>query len=150
MKAVDSETKFLAREIGELSFTIEQEESFIRSISDSKDTMMLVGTVEDQIVANCSVGLVNGNKRFLHRASIGIAIQKKYWRRGIGKIMMLKCISWCKHRGVEQLELEVVTTNKSAVALYQSLGFVIYGIKKNAMKYSDGSYADEYFMILEL
>jgi len=150
MKIVDGETRFLAREAGELSFTLEQEESFISSMSDSKDRIMLIGTMDGQIIANCSVGIVMSNMRYLHRAALGIAIQKAFWGQGIGKIMMLKCISWCKNNGVEQLELEVVTTNERAVSMYKGLGFEILGTKRHALKYADGTYADEFFMVLDL
>jgi ribosomal protein S18 acetylase RimI-like enzyme len=77
-------------------------------------------------------------------------VKKAYWHKGIGKKMMQACIDWCKEKGVEQLELDVVTENERAIALYQSLGFQIYGTKKHALKYSDQTYADEYYMILML
>lgn len=54
-------------------------------------------------------------------------------------------MKWCKEKGVEQLELEVVTQNTRAISMYQNLGFDIYGTKKYALKY-----ADEYFMCLFL
>lgn len=31
--------------------------------------------------------------------------------------------------------------------MYKSFGFEIYGTKKHALKYSDGTYADEYSMV---
>jgi ribosomal protein S18 acetylase RimI-like enzyme len=62
--------------------------------------------------------------------------------------MMQNCINWCKENGVEQLELEVVTQNNRGVFLYERLGFKTYVTKKHALKYSDGTYADEYCMVL--
>lgn len=81
---------------------------------------------------------------------MGIAVIKDYWNKGIGRIMMQECIDWCKEKGVEQLELEVVTQNNRAVSMYKNLGFEIYGTMKHALKYSDETYADEYYMILFL
>ena len=49
--------------------------------------------------------------------------------------------------GYEQAELEVVTSNEQAIALYRGLGFDIYGTQKHSMKYKDGCYADEYLMV---
>jgi len=63
---------------------------------------------------------------------------------------MQECINWCKEQGVEQLELEVVTQNSRAISMYKSFGFEIYGTKKHALKYENGTYADEYFMCLFL
>lgn len=150
MKDVDCETRFLAREPGEFGFTLEQEEAFIRSLADDKNSQLLIAEVDGQIVANCSVGIVMNNRRYLHRAALGISVRQAFWGMGIGRIMMEECIKWCRNNGVEQLELEVVTHNDRALAMYKSLGFEIHGKKKHALKYSDGKYADEYFMILFL
>jgi len=150
MKTVDCETKFLAREPGEFSFTLEQEREFIRNTISNKNLLFLVGEIGGEIIANCSVGIVMNNKRYQHRASMGIAIKADYWNNGIGKIMMNECIKWCKETGVEQLELEVVTQNNRALSMYKNLGFQVHGTIKHALKYDDGTYADEYFMILFL
>ena len=34
--------------------------------------------------------------------------------------------------------------------MYQDFGFEITGIKENALRYHDGTYADEYFMMKKL
>lgn len=150
MQAVDSETKFLARESDEFNFTMEQEREFIKNSINDENRLFLVGEIDGEIIANCSVGVISNNKRYLHRAAMGIAVCKDYWSKGIGKKMMQECINWCKEKGVEQLELEVVTENNRAVSMYKSLDFEVYGTKKHALKYGDGTYADEYFMILFL
>ncbi len=148
MKVVDAETQFLAREPDEFNMTVEQEKEFIERSANNDDIQFLIGTIDDEIIANCSVGRIQNKKRFRHRAALGIVVRKDFWGRGIGRIMMQECIDWCRSQNVEQLELEVVTKNKRAVAMYESLGFQIQGTTKNAMKYDDGSYADEYAMIL--
>jgi len=147
MKLVDNETRFLARESGEFGFTLEQEIEFIKNTNKNDNIQFLVAEVDGDIIGNCSVGTVMSYKRFLHRAAMGIAIRKDYWGMGIGKALMQGCIDWCLEKGVEQLELDVVTQNKRAISMYESLGFKNYGTKKHAMKYGDGTYADEYFMI---
>ena len=55
-----------------------------------------------------------------------------------------------KDQGYEQAELEVMEGNERAKALYESLGFVQYGILPNNMKYKDGTYADSYWMMKKL
>ncbi|MDF2891589.1 MAG: family N-acetyltransferase [Clostridia bacterium] len=150
MQAADRETKFLARESDEFNFTVEQEREFIKNRTADEDGRFLIGELDGRIIANCSVGLVQNKKRYLHRAEMGIAVVKDCWNKGIGKKLMQECINWCKEKGVEQLELEVVTQNNRAVSMYKNFGFEIYGTKKHALKYSDGTYADEYYMILFL
>ncbi|GMQ56700.1 GNAT family N-acetyltransferase [Vallitalea sediminicola] len=150
LETVDGETKFLAREPGEFNFTLEQEREFIKNTMKDDNSLLFIGEIDGMIIANCSVGIISNKKRYLHRAAMGISVKKKYWNKGIGKIMMNECIKWCKEKGVEQLELEVVTQNSRAISMYKNFGFENYGTKKNALKYSDGTYADEYYMILFL
>ncbi|MBS7528487.1 GNAT family N-acetyltransferase [Fusibacter paucivorans] len=150
MKCVDGETKFLAREAGEFQLTVEQEQDFIRRSLETDQRQFLIADVDGEIVGNCAVGLVSTTRRYRHKAAMGIAICKAYWHMGIGSKLMQNCIEWCRARGVEQLELEVVTENSSAIAMYEKFGFEIFGTKKHAMKYADGTYADEYYMILFL
>lgn len=150
MRTVDSETKFLAREPGEFNVTMEQEREFIRNMNNDENSRFLIAEVDGNIIGNCSVGLVMNKKRYLHRAAMGIVVRKDCWNRGIGKNLMQECIKWCIEKDVEQLELEVVTQNNRAISMYKNFGFEIYGSKKHAMKYVDGTYVDEYFMCLFL
>lgn len=150
MKIVDRETRFLAREDGELEFTSEQEKEFIETILSEEKRLLLVAVVDDKIVGNCSVRLISNSLRYLHRASMGIAICKEYWEKGIGRQMIWECINWSKNEGFEQLELEVVTDNNRAIPIYEKFGFEIQTTMKHSMKYLDGSYADEFIMILFL
>lgn len=150
MKQLDQETKFLAREPEEFSLTVEQEITFIRNTNENANSQMIVADVDGIIVGSCSVGRISNSLRMRHRASMGIAILQSSWGLGIGREMMLTCMEWCKNNGIEQLELDVVSENSRAISMYESLGFKAQGIKKNAMKYGNGEYADEYFMILDL
>lgn len=147
MKILDVETKFLAREPGEFNFTCEQEKSFIESSNNNDNLLFLLAEIDGKIVGNCSVGRISNNLRYKHRASMGIAILKSYWGLGIGKALIRECIKWCEEKSLNQLELDVVTSNTAAIGLYESLGFEKSGRKKCALKYSDGSYLDEYIMI---
>lgn len=55
-----------------------------------------------------------------------------------------------KEAGYEQAELEVISDNAGAIALYEKLGFEEYGRFPRNMKYADGSYADEAWMMKRL
>ena len=48
------------------------------------------------------------------------------------------------------MELDVVKTNETALKMYQGLGFEIIGTKEHALRYPDGTYADEYLMVKKL
>ena len=63
---------------------------------------------------------------------------------------MEECIKWCRKMGVTQIELDVVKNNERALKMYKGFGFEIIGTKENALRYQDGTYADEYLMIKKL
>ena len=50
---------------------------------------------------------------------------------------------------LEQLVLEVVTTNEAAQRLYSSLGFVPYGLERRALRIGN-RYLDEELLFLDL
>lgn len=87
-----------------------------------------------------------------HRSTIvAMYVTKKVRKRGIGKELMQVSIQQAREiDGIEQIYLSVVTTNISAISLYQALGFEIYGTEKRALKTNDGSYWDEHHMALYL
>ncbi|UKS29376.1 GNAT family N-acetyltransferase [Paenibacillus sp. HWE-109] len=69
---------------------------------------------------------------------------------GLGKLLMLELIKQARDLdGLEQINLMVVSNNDSAKQLYLSLGFVVYGVEPNALKFN-GQYADEDLMVLKL
>ena len=55
-----------------------------------------------------------------------------------------------KEAGYEQAELEVISDNQRAIALYRSLGFEKYGTFPDNVRYSDGTYADADWMMKKL
>ncbi len=71
-------------------------------------------------------------------------------RRGIARRLLLGLIAQARQlAGLEQLKLSVVMGNHAAIALYESLGFLTYGVEPNALKTEDG-YLDEIHMVLPL
>ena len=93
---------------------------------------------------------VSGRSRTLHRAVLGMSVRKDYWRLGIGSAMMERLIAHAARNGFEQIELEVVSTNRRAIGLYIKYGFQVYGARPHGLKYADGSYADDYLMCRRL
>lgn len=89
------------------------------------------------------------NLKFKHKANIvAMYVQPKMRGLGIGRQLLNEAVNKAKliHE-IEQLNLAVVTSNKKAKALYQSLGFEIFGTEKNALKVN-GKYYDEHYMVL--
>ncbi|HXH68653.1 MAG TPA: GNAT family N-acetyltransferase [Candidatus Limnocylindrales bacterium] len=75
-------------------------------------------------------------------------VRPKHRRSGAGRQLVQAIIEHACPK-VEQLQLAVVSTNQPAIQLYQSLGFLQYGLEKNALKHH-GAYSDEILMSLDL
>lgn len=147
MSIADTETLFLARNPGEFSTPIDREREIITNVINDDDVEWFVAVYEDQVIGQCSVGLVRRSARYRHRAEVAFVILKEYWNLGIGGKMMEECIKWCKDKGVTQMELDVVKDNEKAIKMYRDFGFEITGTIPRALRYQDGTYVDEYFMI---
>lgn len=150
VKKADEETKFLARNPGEFSITVEKEKEKIESALESNDREWFVAEYEGKIVGQCSVGLVRKNERYRHRAEVSFMVLQDYCNLGIGGKMMEECIKWCKDNGITQIELDVVKGNDRALNMYKNFGFEIIGTRENALRYLDGTYADEYMMVKKI
>ena len=150
MKITSFETPFLLREPDEFHLTSEQEECFIQNTIDNPRELMLLATADGCHIGNCSLSGADPFKRYQHRCQIAIALYQKYWGCGIGQMMLSTILSVARELGYEQAELEVMSSNKSAIALYEKLGFKRYGLFPNNMKYSDGSCDDAFWMMKRL
>lgn len=147
LKVTTAETPFLLRNPEEINFMPDQEIEFINSRNESENSLMLIAKIDGKLAGNASCTPLGTFQRIAHRCSAGIALYRNYWGLGLGKIMLNIILQEAAKAGYEQAELEVVTSNDSAIALYKALGFKIYGERKHSMKYKDGSYADEYLMM---
>lgn len=145
------ETEFILRYPEECSkYTYEGEKKLFAEWEQSENDLALVCVVDGEVAGNCQVR-INTNLKTKHRGSIGIALMKKYWNLGIGSIFFEEMIAFAKEKpGVTQLELEFVEGNTRARALYEKMGFRIYGVRPNAIKLKDGRLLNEYLMMKEL
>lgn len=84
-------------------------------------------------------------QRHVGRVGMGVAADSR--GKGLGKAMLAATIENSWQVGFTRLELEVFTTNKSAIALYASMGFVKEGLHRQVRKDSRG-YRDTYTMAL--
>jgi len=144
------ETLHMMRYADEWTMTLEQEAAFIQRLRDDPKALMLGAFVDGRMAGTAVFQAVHPGDRARHRAGVGISILRAYWNRGIGTAMMRALIDAARTTSLEQLELSVVSTNESAIRLYQSCGFEAYGRHLRMMKYRDGTYADALLMMLDL
>ena len=136
MKVIAEETPFLIREPDEVKLTLEQEKSLIQSRAEDPRELLLIAEINGEHVGNCSVMSMGSYRRYAHRCEIAVALYQKYCNSGIGTMLLESALAVAKELGYEQ-----------AVSLYEKLGFKKYGTFPKNMKYSDGTYADAYWMM---
>ena len=86
-----------------------------------------------------------------HKGNVfGMYVAPEIRGRGLGRLLMTELIRKVKNcEGLEQINLTVVSGNNSAKQLYKSLGFEVYGVEKNGLKFN-GQYFDEDLMVLNI
>lgn len=150
LKVTAEETPFLVREPSEIRLTLEEEEAFIRAKKEDGGELLLVATLDGEHIGNCSLMKIAPWQRYAHRCGIAIALYQEYCGAGIGTLMLETLLLAARKTGYEQAELEVVSSNAAAIALYEKLGFRKYGSFPCNMKYEDGTYASADWMMKKL
>jgi ribosomal protein S18 acetylase RimI-like enzyme len=86
-----------------------------------------------------------------HRAHLGgLYVLPAFRRNGCGRSLVKQALSWAANaRSIRRINLAVVTQQKEAIGLYQSLGFRIYGTEPETFSKA-GRFYDEHLMTLEL
>ena len=76
-----------------------------------------------------------------HSGELGIGVAADYRGRGIGGDLLKNVIRHSWEIGLTRLELEVISSNQTAIALYEHHGFQHEGIKHNGW-FVDGLFKD--------
>lgn len=146
MKLTAEETPFLLRSPEECTLTLEDEVKFLTRFPTDPNAAMILCFVDGVLAGNCQVVRKNKVKN-RHRASIGIAIVRKFWGLGIGTALFEEMIAIAEGWGISQLELEVIEGNERAMGLYRKMGFETVSFVPNAIRMPGGAFAREYLMI---
>lgn len=106
--------------------------------------------VGDELVAVAGVHR-DGMKKLAHKACLwGVYVAPEQRRGGLAKALLQATMAHAREvLGVRQLYLGVNTDNPAALALYQRLGFAVYGRERGFMLH-DGQLHDEFLMAREL
>lgn len=136
--------------------TYEREEKFsLETIKErlrsSEDKFVLGSFDEHDLLAGMVVFMRENGVKTAHKGSVyGLYVDPTLRGKGIGKSLLLELIKKAKKcSGLEQINLTVVSQNRTAKKLYKSLGFEIFCTERNALKYN-GEYFDEDLMAFNL
>ncbi|MCR3761689.1 GNAT family N-acetyltransferase [Clostridium felsineum] len=140
---LDKETEYMMYEPEERSSNLNFINSLIRDAVEGDD-LLLVAEEEGEIIGYISAarGVLS---RIKHSAYIVTGVKKEFQRKGIGNKLVKKMNLWAQNQNIKRLELTVICENEAAKRLFEKNGFVIEGIKKNAMLIGK-EYLDEFYM----
>lgn len=98
--------------------------------------------VEDEKI----LGVLDYSPRHSHKngqavLTFGVMTIKEARNRGIARRLILHFLEFAKNKDYQKISIEVLSTNPSAISLYESLGFTREGLQK-AEFFIDGKSVD--------
>lgn len=100
-------------------------EDFVDLMKDSSSEYVVIE--RDGIVVGAAGYSFNGFEGYINN----VVIDSKYRGQGLGKALMEGLLSLGREKGVNEFTLEVRVGNIPANRLYESLGFVNEGVRRN-------------------
>lgn len=118
-----------------------------KRLQANANTIRLGAFVKDELIG--TVGIQREPMmKMAHKAGLwGMYVAPAHRGQGIGRSLVVEALALSKtFSGVRQVTLYVNAINIGAIALYQSLGFVTYGVEPCGMCV-DGVFYDEHLMV---
>ena len=100
--------------------------AFEEELAQNRLARYIVAVENDEIVGYAGTWLVINEA---HVTNVAVSGQRR--REGIGRLLMQKLMELARENDMESMTLEVRVSNAAARHLYQQLGFVEAGIRKN-------------------
>lgn len=141
---------YLARYPEEWNISYDDEVAFLKATEVSMDRIMLGAFSEGKLVALSDCMPVSTNQKIRHRGQCAISVAPTHANRGVGSLIFGLMLEQARLAGYEQVELEVVSSNRWAIRLYEKFGFIRIGTIPHGFKYKDGSYDNLDFMLCQL
>lgn len=113
-------------EIEKCCFSDPWNEESIASELENRLSLWLVALEGDRVAGYVGSQTVLGEADMMN-----IAVHPDFRRKGIGEALVKKLIAELSQRGCHSLTLEVRVSNEPAKNLYEKLGFVMVGRRKN-------------------
>jgi putative acetyltransferase len=105
---------------------------------------VFVAEVEGRVVGVAGLHVQTGKRR--HLGEVGLAVHDDFQNRGIGRALLETLLDLAdNYLDLHRVELDTWADNARALRLYESLGFVVEGQKREAV-FRRGAYLDVVIM----
>ena len=119
-------------ELEKMIFTDPWSENVYRQTLGIKDACYLITVIDDTIVAVAGVRNIVGDGEITN-----VMVHPDYRRKGFARAMLEELLIKGKEIGVIDFTLEVRASNKSAINLYEELGFKTEGVRPGFYQHPD-------------
>ena len=96
-----------------------------------------VAIAEDQIVGWCDI-VRDSHPWRRHVGTLGMGVVANFRGQGIGRMLIVAALAAAKAEQFRRVQLDVYSSNANAIALYESVGFVVEGRQRDAILNDDG------------
>ena len=132
----------------EVKFSLE---TVVERMKPSRDKFVLGAFNDNGSLVGIVTFMRESGLKTVHKGNVfGMYVAPEARGYSVGKSLMRQLIKKASgFDGIEQINLAVVSDNEFAKKLYKSVGFDVYGVERNALKYN-GRYLDEDLMVLKI
>ena len=118
---------------------------------ENSDDRWTIGALSGNRLIGVVTLVRDTSRKGSHKAGIfGMYVSPRWRKKGVGRELIGQAIDVAKHlRGLKQLHLAVTSSNRPALSLYDSAGFVSYGEEPRAL-FVKGRYYSEALLCLKL
>jgi RimJ/RimL family protein N-acetyltransferase len=110
----------------------------------AKGNPMFAAVADDKVVGWCDVARVE-RPVYAHVGILGMGLLPEYRGKGHGTKLITAALADAHRVGISRVELAVHADNARAIALYERVGFVREGVKRDAVCV-DGRFMDSILM----
>lgn len=130
-------TRFLGRDPG---ITLAEEERWFREYERKRDEQIFAIEVDGQHVGNVGLHRIDTRHR---RADLGIVIgEADRWSRGYGTDALRAVLRYAfQGLALHKVSLDVLASNERAIRVYERLGFVREGVRREDV-FKEGRFVD--------
>ena len=100
------------------------------------DSICFIAESNTEIVGWCDIAPIN-QTGYRHAGTLGMALLPDFRNKGLGQKILDITITAALKANLSRIELQLLASNKRALALYERTGFVREGLKRSARVLGD-------------
>jgi len=130
---------------------VNDHDRFVRRLKEASSTSFNLGCFEAEVLVGIVAFVQEKSLKRLHIGGIySMYVTSKVRQKGYGKLLVSEVLKRAASIDeIQQIHLQVMSSNIAAIQLYEGFGFKTYGVEKRALNIGD-DYLDENYMALML